>query len=186
MRVFAGNRNDPTPCRIRSASSKSSSERGVGLRRRPRDGQELSLGEAGLRYITALTDPQIRRRLSEGVLQLELFAEQVCEVEADGVRYVLRLNESEAKRQRQRLEDKLAKLGGKLDRRNQKVTASSRLAAPAQALAGASQADRIGRVALAGTYAGRRAPAGGDRAGLESLLRGRDTDAAAKECTTIT
>ena len=42
------------------------------------------------------------------------------------LRYVLRLNESEAKRQRQRLEDKLAKLGGKLDRRNQKVTASSR------------------------------------------------------------
>ena len=46
-----------------------------------------ALGEAGLRYITALTDPQIRRRLSEGVLQQELFAEQVCEVEADGVCY---------------------------------------------------------------------------------------------------
>ncbi len=77
-----------------------------------------ALGEAGLRYITALTDPQIRRRLSEGVLQ-QLFAEQVCEVEADGVRYVLRLNESTAAARGQ-----VAK--GKLDRRNQKVTASSR------------------------------------------------------------
>ena len=119
-----------------------------------------ALGEAGLRYITALTDPQIRRRLSEGVLQLELFAEQVCEVEADGVRYVLRLNESEAKRQRQRLEDKLAKLGGKLDRRNQKVTASSRCE-PAAGLRqlkpwlARHKLTELVVVALAGTSAGR-------------------------------
>ena len=185
VRVFAGNRNDPTtvPDQIRIVKEQFGVEElvFVGDRGMVKSKGKQALGEAGLRYITALTDPQIRRRLSEGVLQLELFAEQVCEVEADGVRYVLRLNESEAKRQRQRLEDKLAKLGGKLDRRNQKVTASSRCE-PAAGLRqlkpwlGASQADRIGRVALAGTYAGRRAPAGGDRAGagVGGLLRGRD------------
>ena len=54
--------------------------------------------DAELRYITALTDPQIRRMLAEGTLQLDLFHEKVCEVEADGVRYVLRKNESEAAR----------------------------------------------------------------------------------------
>jgi hypothetical protein len=57
---------------------------------------EQALHEAGLRYISALTDPQIRRLLREGTLQLSLFSEAVCEVDADGVRYVLRKNESEA------------------------------------------------------------------------------------------
>ena len=104
-RVFAGNRNDPTtvPDQIRIVKEQFGVEElvFVGDRGMVKSKGKQALGEAGLRYITALTDPQIRRRLSEGVLQLELFAEQVCEVEADGVRYVLRLNESEAKRQRQ-------------------------------------------------------------------------------------
>ena len=62
------------------------------------------------RYITALTGPQIRNRLANGTLQLDLFAEPVCEVEADGVRYVLRNNPDETRRIEHRLEDKLAKL----------------------------------------------------------------------------
>ena len=99
VRVFAGNRNDPTtvPDQIRIVKEQFGVEElvFVGDRGMVKSKGKQALGEAGLRYITALTDPQIRRRLSEGVLQLELFAEQVCEVEADGVRYVL---ESEAKR----------------------------------------------------------------------------------------
>jgi transposase len=79
-----------------------------------------------LRYITALTDPQIRRLLADGTLQLGLFHEAVCEVEADGVRYLLRKNESEAARESHRLEDKLAKLAGKIERRNRQVDASPR------------------------------------------------------------
>jgi len=51
--------------------------------------------EAGLRYITALADPQTRRLLREGTLQMSLFSEQVCRVEADGLRYLLRKNEDE-------------------------------------------------------------------------------------------
>jgi len=85
-----------------------------------------ALEEAGLRYISALTDPQIRKLLSAGTLQMSLFAEQVCEVEADGVRYVLRRNEAEAAREQYRLEDKLAKLGWKVERRNQQVQESKR------------------------------------------------------------
>jgi transposase len=80
-----------------------------------------ALSAAGLRYITALTDPQIRRLLGQGTLQLSLFSEQVCEVEAEGVRYILRKNESEAQRERRRLEDKLAKLEAKLQARNEQV-----------------------------------------------------------------
>ena len=159
VRVFAGNRNDPTtvPDQIRIVKEQFGVEElvFVGDRGMVKSKGKQALGEAGLRYITALTDPQIRRRLSEGVLQLELFAEQVCEVEADGVRYVLRLNESEAKRQRQRLEDKLAKLGGEARPTQPEshglfpLRARGRTA-PAQALAGASQATELVELRLQG------------------------------------
>jgi transposase len=69
-----------------------------------------------------LTDPQIRRLLSQGTLQLSLFSEQVCEVEGEaGVRYILRKNEAEARREPRRLEDKLAKLEAKIQARNEQV-----------------------------------------------------------------
>jgi len=82
----------------------------VGDRGMVKSAGKQALHAAGLRYISALTDPQIRRLLREGTLQLPLFSEAVCEVDADGVRYVLRKNESEAARVRHRLEDKLAAL----------------------------------------------------------------------------
>jgi len=80
-----------------------------------------ALQAAHLHYITALTDPQIRHLLHQGTLQLGLFHEQVCEVEAEQVRYILRKNEAEAARQRHRLEDKLNKLAAKVAARNQAV-----------------------------------------------------------------
>jgi len=78
-----------------------------------------ALQEAHLHCITALTDPQIRSLLGQKILQLELFSEQICEVEGDGVRYVLRKNEKEAAREQHRLEDKLEKLVGKIATRNE-------------------------------------------------------------------
>jgi Transposase DDE domain len=80
-----------------------------------------ALSAAGLRYITALTDPQIRRLLSAGTLQLSLFTETVTEVEGEGVRYILRRNPQEAEREQHRLEDKLAKLEARIAARNQQV-----------------------------------------------------------------
>ena len=79
------------------------------------------LEKHGLHYITALTDPQIRRLLGEGVLQLELFSEQICEVEQEGIRYVLRKNEDTEAREKHRLEDKLARLEWLIETRNTKV-----------------------------------------------------------------
>ena len=87
--------------------------------------------EAGLRYITALTDPQIRRLWGEGTLPMSLFSEAICEVEADGVRYLLRKNEDEEARQWHRLEDKLAKLAQKVEQRHERVKASARCQAEA-------------------------------------------------------
>ena len=44
------------------------------------------------RYVTAISKPQIRKKLDDKVFQYELFTEKVSEVEDAGVRYVLRRN----------------------------------------------------------------------------------------------
>ena len=130
VRVFAGNTADPVTVADQIKLVKEQFGVAelvfVGDRGMVKSKRKQALKDADLRYITALTDPQIRRLLSEGTLQLGLFHEEVCEVEADGVRYLLRKNESEAAREKHRLQDKLAKLVGKIERRNQQVEASAR------------------------------------------------------------
>jgi len=130
VRVFAGNTADPVT--IADQIKLVKEQFGVaelvfvGDRGMVKSKGRQALKDADLRYITALTDPQIRRLLSEGTLQLGLFHEKVCEVEADAVRYLLRKNDSEAAREKHRLQDKLAKLSGKIERRNRQVEASVR------------------------------------------------------------
>jgi transposase len=130
VRVFSGNRQDVTTVsrQIEILKERFGVQEVVfvgdrGMLKAP--GKE-ALNEVGLRYITALTDPQIRKLLKEGTLQMGLFEERICEVEADGRRYVLRKNEAEARRVLCRLEDKLAKLEAGLQARNEKVTQSER------------------------------------------------------------
>jgi len=130
VRVFAGNTADPVTVADQIKRVKEQFGVGelvfVGDRGMVKSKGKQILKDADLRYITALTDPQIRRLLAQGTLQLGLFHEKVCEVEADGVRYLLRKNESEAAREKHRLEDKLAKLAGRIEQRNQQVEASVR------------------------------------------------------------
>jgi hypothetical protein len=57
-----------------------------------KSGQIDDLSKAGFHYITAITKPQIETLLSGGVLQMALFDDSLCEVEQEGVRYVLRRN----------------------------------------------------------------------------------------------
>ncbi len=122
VRVFAGNTADPAtvPDQIRKLQDAFKVEEliFVGDRGRVKSRGKQELQQRGLHYITALTDPQIRRLLSQGVLQLELFSERICEVEDRGIRYVLRKNEDTAARERHRLEDKLAHLESKIAARN--------------------------------------------------------------------
>ena len=129
-RVFAGNTGDPTTVveQIRIVKEQFGVQElvFVGDRGMVKSKGKQALQEAGLRYISALTDPQIRRLLGEGTLQMGLFHEEVCEVEADGVRYLLRKNEDEAAREEHRLEDKLAKLSRKVGQRNEQVMKSPR------------------------------------------------------------
>ena len=79
-----------------------------------------------LRYITALTEAQIRTLIKRGVVQLGQFAEQVSEVHAAGRRYILRKNAAEARKAWHRLQDKLHTLQTLVATRNAKVAASPR------------------------------------------------------------
>lgn len=125
VRVFAGNTADPATVveqiKILQQQFQVQEFVFVGDRGMVKSKGIKALHEAHLRYITALTDPQIRSLLGQKILQLELFSEQICEVEGDGVRYVLRKNEKEAARERHRLDDKLKKLAGKIGARNEQV-----------------------------------------------------------------
>jgi transposase len=130
VRVFAGNTGDPATVadQIRVVKEQFGVQElvFVGDRGMVKSKGKEALRQAGLRYISALTDPQIRRLLGEGTLQMGLFSEDVCEVEADGVRYLLRKNEAEAAREHYRLEDKLAQLARKVEQRNAQVSRSPR------------------------------------------------------------
>lgn len=94
--VFRGNTQDTQTFaeQVKKASERFGCARVtfVGDRGMIKSGQVQELTQAGFHYITAITKPQIEALLAVGVLQMELFAEKVCEVEQDGVRYVLRRN----------------------------------------------------------------------------------------------
>ena len=130
VRVFAGNTADPSTvaAQIEILTKQFCIEDVIfaGDRGMVKSSGKKALDEAGFLYISALTDPQIRLLLSKKTLQLELFAEQVCEAGDGGVRYVMRKNPEEARRVRHRLDDKLAKLRTKIAQRNKLVEQSSR------------------------------------------------------------
>src|SRR6266403_2560701 len=125
VRVFKGSTSDPATVveQIKSLQEQFQVQEFVfvGDRGMVKSKGIQALEKANLHYITALTDPQIRSLLGQKILQLELFSEQICEVQSEGVRYVLRKNEKEAARERHRLEDKLGKLAEKIAARNEQV-----------------------------------------------------------------
>ena len=82
---------------------------------------KAALGEAQFRYVTALTDPQIRALLAHQRLQLELFEDKPAEVELNGKRYVLRCNPQTQARERARRADQWARVRAKITARNLEV-----------------------------------------------------------------
>jgi hypothetical protein len=97
-----------------------------------------ALGEANFRYVTALTDPQIRGLLRKDILQLELFEEKPAEVELAGKRYVLRCNPSTRALEEARRADQWKKLQAWILARNEAVNQSSKMQ-PASSLRQAQQ-----------------------------------------------
>jgi len=93
--VFTGNTQDTQTfaCQVRKAAERFGCERVtfVGDRGMIKSPQIEKLPE-GFHYITAITKAQIHALIDQGVIQLGLFDEDVCEVEDNGIRYILRRN----------------------------------------------------------------------------------------------
>ncbi|MCL0037435.1 hypothetical protein M1N10_00260 [Thermodesulfovibrionales bacterium] len=64
----------------------------VGDRGMIKSGQIEELKDADFSYITATAKPQIDKLLKTGIFQMELFDKEVCEVQHEEVRYILRRN----------------------------------------------------------------------------------------------
>jgi hypothetical protein len=94
--VFRGNTQDTQTfaAQVVKASQRFGCQRVtfVGDRGMIKSGQIADLSKVGFHYITAITKPQIETLIAGGVLQLALFDDAVCEVQQEGVRYVLRRN----------------------------------------------------------------------------------------------
>jgi hypothetical protein len=125
--VFCGNTQDPKTFaeQITKASQDFACQQVtfVGDRGMIKSGQIEELAKAGFHYITAITKPQIETLLACGVLQLDLFASEVCQIEQDSVRYVLRRNPMRAEQmaasrsdKRDRIEQLLKELNSYLDK----------------------------------------------------------------------
>jgi transposase len=93
--VFAGNTQDPQTfaSQVQKAAKQFGCQRVtfVGDRGMIKSMQIESLPKA-FNYITAITKPQIRALEKKGHIQFGLFEEKLCEVEVDGMRYILRRN----------------------------------------------------------------------------------------------
>ncbi len=70
------------------------------------------------RYVTAISKPQIQKMLSEDTIQMELFTKEVCEVESDSIRYVLRCNPIRKQQIAENRESKLASILKTANERN--------------------------------------------------------------------
>ena len=96
VEVFTGNMQDAKTVapQIRKTAERfgCSEVTFVGDRGMIKRAQMTDLNAEGFHYITAITKPQIEKLLKDGALQMELFDEQVCEVECDNERLILRRN----------------------------------------------------------------------------------------------
>ena len=98
----------------------------VGDRGRIKSKGQTGLATAGSKDITALTTPQVRKLLREGVLRPEWFTSHVHEVQHGPVRLVLRRSEAVRRKAHRRRHDKLAKLHALITARNAFVRTAKR------------------------------------------------------------
>ena len=120
--VFTGNTCDLETfgSQVRKAAERFGCERVtfVGDRGMIKSAQVEDLAAVGFHYITAITKPQIRAMLQKGILQLGLFDQRLCEVQHEGVRFVLRRNPVRAEEMAASRAKKLAALERLSDEQN--------------------------------------------------------------------
>lgn len=69
-------------------------------------------------YLTAITKPQIETMITNGHFQLGLFDEQVCEVEVDNIRYLLRKNPHRTKQIEESRKEKFLSIVRLIEKKN--------------------------------------------------------------------
>ncbi len=130
VRVFKGNTGDSATCfdQIRALAETFQVKEVtlVGDRGMIKTAQMKDLTSEGFHYITAITKPQIESLMSKGVIQLDLFDENVVEVQDDGVRCILRRNPVRAEELAQSRCDKFKSLSEKVEKSNRYLQDHSR------------------------------------------------------------
>jgi transposase len=130
VEVFKGNTGDPSTIGAQidklAARFKVDEVIFVGDRGMIKAKGKAQLEQAHFRYITALTNPQIRKLIKADVIQPDLFDEQVVEVTHDGKRLLLRCDPATQRKERHRREDKLRDLAERIAQRNAFVAQSQR------------------------------------------------------------
>jgi len=118
VRVFEGNTKDnktvAAQIRLLAKTFRVENVVFVGDRGMIKQAQISEVDEEKFNYITAITKPQIEKLIRTGTFQLELFADRICEVEDNGVRYVLHRNPLRAKEVEENRESKFKKLETRL------------------------------------------------------------------------
>ena len=130
VQVFDGNTSDPltVPAQVETLTTRFGITEVVFVGDRgmvKRKGKTV-LAAAGSTYITALTTPQVRQLLREGVLRPEWFTTHVSAVPHGPVRLVLRRSEAMRDKAQRRRADKLAKLDAVLTARTAFVQTAKR------------------------------------------------------------
>lgn len=122
VRVFSGNTTDTQTVaeqvQLLAGSFGISDVVLVGDRGMLKNPQLELLNGQGFQYITAITKPQIRKLLEEGIFQVSLFDNELGEVQADGVRYILRRNPQRAEEISQNCSDKMSSLTALVKKQN--------------------------------------------------------------------
>jgi hypothetical protein len=114
VEVFQGNTNDTKT--VLPQIKKMAQQFGiqevtlVGDRGMIKTAQIADLKAEHFHYITAITKAQIGTLLKKEVFQMDHFSEHLCEIESDGVRYILRRNPVRAVEIEQSRQDKIDKL----------------------------------------------------------------------------
>lgn len=122
VRVFEGNRADPTTCldqvKLLAESFNVTDVTLVGDRGMIKAAQITELTKHDFHYITAITRSQIETLVKSGIIQLDLFDTELTEVTAGDIRYILRRNPVRAKEIVESRQDKFAALQARVDRSN--------------------------------------------------------------------
>ena len=124
IEVFKGNTQDPAT--VQSQVQKVAERFGggsitfVGDRGMLKSKQQKDLNGRGFHYITAITKPQLEALLHSGVIEMELFDDELAEVfPQEGLRYVLRRNPVRAEEMAGSRKSKLDALKVDTDKRNE-------------------------------------------------------------------